>query len=343
MMMAIDARFVLGHELAETARWVIVFYPRKASGEFPINDRQLRYFAKVVESGNMTKAAAALNIAQPALGLQIRQLEESLGVALLDRHSRGVEVTHAGRQLYERACNILRLMEETRLELRNFGKVGRETLVLGVAPSIMRLVGPQFLALARSIMPNVSVSLVEEPSFLLAEGLSRDEIDLALAYDVTDRAGVSTSTLAIEELLFVCHPDAAPGHPVISLESAISFDLVLVHQRDPIRQTVEQAAALHNLPVRVMFEMQSLQATVDLVRTGQAATIVPFGTVANEVRRGELASRRIENRALERHLQLARPVRRGRFGNEQAILNFIDAVLEELKRELGTLTRPAAG
>ena len=60
--------------------------------------RQLRYFVKIVELGNMTKAAESLFVAQPALGMQIRQLEEDLGVALLIRHSRGVEPRMAPRR-----------------------------------------------------------------------------------------------------------------------------------------------------------------------------------------------------------------------------------------------------
>ena len=68
-----------------------------------MNLRQLRYFVSVVEAGNMTRAAEQLHVAQTALGMQIRQIEEDLGVALLVRHSRGVEPTKAGSLLHARA------------------------------------------------------------------------------------------------------------------------------------------------------------------------------------------------------------------------------------------------
>jgi LysR family nitrogen assimilation transcriptional regulator len=68
--------------------------------------RQLKYFVAIVEAGNMTRAAEQLHVAQTALGMQIRQLEEGLGVALLIRHSRGVEPTKAGRLLHARAVSI---------------------------------------------------------------------------------------------------------------------------------------------------------------------------------------------------------------------------------------------
>ena len=81
-----------------------------------MNLRQLKYFVGVVEAGNMTRAAEQLHVAQTALGMQIRQIEEDLGVALLVRHSRGVEPTKAGNLLLSRALEILRLVEETRKE-----------------------------------------------------------------------------------------------------------------------------------------------------------------------------------------------------------------------------------
>ena len=77
-----------------------------------MNLRQLRYFVSVVEAGNMTRAADRLHVAQTALGMQIRQLEEGLGVALLVRHSRGVEPTKAGSLLHARAMTILKSVED---------------------------------------------------------------------------------------------------------------------------------------------------------------------------------------------------------------------------------------
>ncbi|MGE0315145.1 MAG: LysR family transcriptional regulator [Lautropia sp.] len=82
-----------------------------------MNLRQLKYFVKVVEAGSMTRAAEQLFVAQPALGMQIRQLEEDVGVALLDRHSRGVTPTRAGALLLERARAILALVEQARSEV----------------------------------------------------------------------------------------------------------------------------------------------------------------------------------------------------------------------------------
>ncbi len=107
----------------------------------------------------MTRAADHLNVAQPALGLQIRQLEDDLGSILLTRHSRGVKPTPAGRTLFERAQKILALVDETRAEMLALRGATSETLRLGITPSIMSLIGYDLLVEAREAMPPVFLSV----------------------------------------------------------------------------------------------------------------------------------------------------------------------------------------
>src|SRR3982751_4338470 len=107
-----------------------------------MNLRQLRYFVKIVELGNMTRAAESLYVAQPALGMQVRQLEEDLGVTLLIRHSRGVEPTPAGRLLHTRAIEILALVDRAREEVAAHDDQGGEAIRLGLTPMLMLVIGP---------------------------------------------------------------------------------------------------------------------------------------------------------------------------------------------------------
>jgi len=305
-----------------------------------INDRQLRYFAKVVEVGNMTKAAALLHVAQPALGLQIRQLEDSLGVPLLTRHSRGVEPTPAGRRLYERATEILATIEETEREIRAFATSRRETLTFGVTHSIMRLIGSELLVAARRDIPDLLMSLIEEPSIVLIQGIEASEVDLALTYEVTDNQAILRKPLLTEELLFVTHPDTAPAGETVSLGEALESELVLAHSRDPIRRMVELEGERRGLAVRVGYEVRSLIATRQVVLEGLAASILPYGTVAAELRDGRLVSRRILDAPFKRTLYLARPAGRPEFLHEDAIARLIRSVVKQLALDLGALAAP---
>src|SRR3954464_7804861 len=102
-----------------------------------MNLRQLKYFVGVVQAGNINRAADQLHVAQTALGMQIRQLEEDLGVSLLVRHSRGIETTPAGKLLYDRAIQILGLVEDTRRDLAAHDVGSMESVRLGTTPALM--------------------------------------------------------------------------------------------------------------------------------------------------------------------------------------------------------------
>ena len=131
-----------------------------------MNLRQLRYFAKVIEVGNMTRAASELHVAQPALGMQIRQLEEDLGVALLVRHSRGVDATPAGAVMHRRALAILSLVEDARREVIATGGSESESVRLGLTPALTFGPNRRIGAMGAYI---VSVDL-KEKKFVAASG-----------------------------------------------------------------------------------------------------------------------------------------------------------------------------
>src|SRR3546814_19561694 len=98
--------------------------------------RQLRTFLHVAELGSLGRAAERLRVAQPALGRQIRLLEEELGVPLFTRHGRGMAPTPAGRILLDRASALLRLVADTRAEVSAERDAVKGTVSLGVPPNV---------------------------------------------------------------------------------------------------------------------------------------------------------------------------------------------------------------
>jgi LysR family nitrogen assimilation transcriptional regulator len=306
-----------------------------------INLRQLRYFMKVIEVGNITRASEQLFVAQPALGLQIRLLERDLGVPLLVRHSRGVEATAAGRLLYERATAIVQSVEETRRAVMALGDLNRETVVLGLTPSIMNQVGPDLLIDAREHMPNVFISLVEEMSFALIEAMERDEVDLALAYDVPDRQSLSRRALLAEEVLFVTAPSGGPAAASISFAEALQHDLVQAGERDLVRQIVQREAERRALPIKVAFEAQSISVMKSVVARGHAACFMPYGTAIDELRSGALVARRITDPVIRRTLYRVRPSKHPPFRNEDAIQDVLARAQARLIASLGPLVQVA--
>jgi LysR family transcriptional regulator, nitrogen assimilation regulatory protein len=174
-----------------------------------VNLRQLKYFIGVVEAGNMTRAAERLHVAQTALGMQIRQLEEDLGVALLVRHSRGVEPTEAGSLLHTRALAILKLVDEARNDVRACEQNNGETIRLGITPALMLSCGTEIALTAREQLPHVAFSMVEAMSHVLIDSLTRGETDFILCYDVPDLPQLSRTALLQDDLVLVTLPGPA--------------------------------------------------------------------------------------------------------------------------------------
>ncbi|RYX91805.1 MAG: LysR family transcriptional regulator [Comamonadaceae bacterium] len=310
--------------------------------EIAINLRQLQYFARIVEAGNITRAAEQLFVAQPALGMQIRQLEQELGVSLLSRHSRGVSPTRAGQVLYERACEILRLVDETGREVTAAGRLEREGIVLGLTNGFTAMVGRELVMQSRRDLPAVKLSLVEERSVVLVDGLERHEIDIALAYEVHERPGVLRIALIEEELLFVSAPPRAGDAPLaasIDFSELAGHGLVLPGKRDGVRDQVLGTARRLAIDLNVMLDVSSISMMKNMVAHGDACAVMPYGNAIDDIARGQLAGRRITHPALKRTLYLVRSIRRAPFRYEGELLEVLSGICRQYVQKLGPLAR----
>lgn len=304
-----------------------------------MNLRQLKYFVKVVEVGNMTRAAESLFVAQPALGMQIRQLEEDLGVALLVRHSRGVEPTPAGALLHTRALAILKLVDETRNDVSAQDRHGSEAIRLGLTPMLMLVVGPELVVKVRDRIPQVFLSLVEEMSHVLVDTLSRGEIDFALAYDVPNLPHLRRTELLREDLVLVALPRARNGEPVAFAE-VMEESLIMPESGDRVRDLVVRTARELGLEPKIALEVRSVPAIKNLIFRGVGVGILPYGSVLEELRSGKLDARQIISPALRRTLSLASSNKRSHFKNEIALTGVIRSSLRCLTEVVGPLADP---
>jgi LysR family transcriptional regulator, nitrogen assimilation regulatory protein len=304
-----------------------------------MNLRQLRYFIGIVDAGNMTRAAEHLNVAQTALSMQIRQLEEDLGVALLVRHSRGIEPTEAGKLLHARATGILRQVEDARREVASAGAEIHETVRLGITPALMLAIGAELIIRIRELAPNVSMSLTESMSHVLFDELRRGEIDFALCYDVPDEPHFARTAFLQEDLVLVTQPDEVRKGPV-ALVDALDGILAMPEAADTVRQAVARAAREIGLEVRVSYEIRSVAAMKSLAQKGAATCILPFASVAGDVHDGKLAARPIMMPPIRRTLYLAAPAQRPELRSETAIRGAVRDAATLLLDMLGTLAHP---
>ncbi|MDO3413102.1 LysR family transcriptional regulator [Saccharibacillus sp. CPCC 101409] len=142
--------------------------------------RQLRYFAAVAREGQITAAAKKLNMEQPPLSRQMKQLEEEMGTALFDRSGRRLALTEAGQRLYERSEELFVRFEETMLEIRELGEGSGGTLSIGAVVSCVSLLPGAIERFSRGY-PGVGFKIQGGDHFQLAELLRRRRIELILA------------------------------------------------------------------------------------------------------------------------------------------------------------------
>lgn len=295
-----------------------------------MNLKQIRYFVAAVDLGNMTRAAGKMHVAQPALGQQLRELEEEMGVPLLSRHSRGVEPTQAGQTLYLHARRILEQVDRVKGEVQRAHLAARQTLWFGLTTSLTLMIGPDLQIAAGEHTQRIALTLVEGPSFFLADAIEREELDLAFVYDVEPRPGLSVRAILDEELLFVSAPGQSSG-AAISMTQVLRSPLALGGRRDVARRALARAAGMTPDALVVAYETQSMAAILDLIERGKACSVMPVGSVARELVSGRLQAHRIAGRPLRTTLYLARraglePIEADRAASETEIL--IDQAVE---------------
>jgi LysR family transcriptional regulator, benzoate and cis,cis-muconate-responsive activator of ben and cat genes len=241
--------------------------------------RHLRYFATVAEEQNITRAAARLHVSQPPLSRQIRDLEEELGVALLERSAKSVKLTEAGRVFLVEANAVLARAEQAREAVRAFANECTAELHVGYAPSLTVELLPHALREFQKSSPGVRITLHDLSTEEMLSGLRAGSLDLALMI----RPGKSALTaLTFEELrrYSVCVA-VHPGHALakakqVSLKALMTERLV-GYTRQDYPEYHEWLAGLFapvgkNPPAE---EYDSATSLIAAVESGRGVAFVP--------------------------------------------------------------------
>lgn len=253
-----------------------------------MNFRQLTYFIAVAEELHFGRAAERLDMAQPPLSRQIKQLEEELGAILFNRGRSAITLTQAGERLLVRGKSILTQMEDTRLEVRRLGQGAEGRLRIGFVGSATFGILPNIIKSFRANYPEVNLSLIPMNNAQLHRALVSREIDVAFARPALQDAEFVTREL-LEEKLILALPDVVDtgGRTVAKLERLQTHNLILYpeYPRPSYADFVLNAceAAGFSVPMRVW--CMDLQTALGLVSVGEGVCIVPE-SVANAPRKG---------------------------------------------------------
>lgn len=191
--------------------------------------RHLRYFVAVAEESSFTAAARRLHVAQQVLSRQVRQLEATVGVALLERTTRGVTLTPSGAAFLDGARETLARLDRAELAARNIARAANGTLTVGLGASIPGLVSSALLGAFECACPQVTVRLRSFDLAHPAAGLLDHGSDVAFVRPPVSAPGIELLTVASKAAVFVL-PDSHPlaGRAHIDLGDAIGFPWVAV-------------------------------------------------------------------------------------------------------------------
>ena len=292
--------------------------------------RQVRYFVRIAELESMTRAAEALFIAQPALSIQIRNLEEELGVQLLTRHSRGVKPTEAGERFLESARRILAEVDSAKASAANNALKPLEKVRLGINPSTNPELVARILNLVNEQSPTISLSLVEGSSEQICQSLIDGIIDLALVYFVPDHMNsIQIEPLHHESVVLISKLDKDTPESV-ALTEVVSMPLILQPHPHLLRRQMEHAAAQLSSSLMPVLEIASVAIILDLVERGFGSTILPASAAARSVAAGRLTARRIVQPTLGIDLAMAHVTGAHRTGGEIALAQLVRRAAREI-------------
>ncbi|ADO47978.1 nitrogen assimilation transcriptional regulator NAC [[Enterobacter] lignolyticus] len=239
-----------------------------------MNLRRLKYFVKIVDIGSLTQAAEVLHIAQPALSQQVATLEGELDQQLLIRTKRGVTPTEAGKILYTHARTILRQCEQAQLAVNSIGQTLRGQVAIGLAPgtSTSSLTMP-LLQAVRNELPEVQVYLHENSGSVLNDKLLKGQLDMAVLYERSPVAGITSQPLLKEDLWLVGTCDC-PGQSV-DLLAVSEMNLLLPCDYSAVRARVDEAFSLRRLTAKIIGEIDSISTLTAAIASGMGVTVLP--------------------------------------------------------------------
>lgn len=250
--------------------------------------QQLRTFVAVCQEKSFTAAAKRIHATQSGLSMQIKDLEDFLGVQLLERTAAGVAPTVEGKQFYEKISSILRDLSTAEEELRSLNQELTGSVAVGVMPTFSRSALPTALDEFANTYPHVELRIIEAYSSALTQAVVSNEVDFAIVPPEATRKGIQSRRIATDREFFVTrvetpHQNLAP----VSLKSAGPLKLVMPSAGNARRTSLDSYLARTDAQVESIIELDGMMGTLDFIAQSDWVAILP-GNLCFPDLRGDL-------------------------------------------------------
>lgn len=252
-----------------------------------ISLKQLRYFEALASHGHFGRAAESCAISQPALSLQIKELEETIGAPLVERGARHARLTPLGQNFMERAREILQSVEELGDLARASGDYLKGKLRIGMIPTIAPYLFPDVIKGLRRQFPELTLIPREAKTKNLVKELKEGLLDLAVMAIPIDDPALHEQVLFDEEFLLV-RPSSQADLPIPSMDTLNEASLLLLEEGHCFR---DQALAFCNIPPsgkQVVMEGSSLSTLVQMVGAEIGLSLLPEMAVKVETKSADV-------------------------------------------------------
>jgi LysR family hydrogen peroxide-inducible transcriptional activator len=252
--------------------------------------RQLRYFDALTRTKHFGMAADQCAVTQPALSMQIKELERELGVELIERRGNSIAVTLAGQEIAARAEAILNQVRELSDYARQHQGVLTGPLRLGIIPSIAPYLLPAILTEMAKHYPALDLQIRETQTGALVEELIRGDLDAALLALPIQQSQVETMALFDDRFLIAVQRQAAQGWASSDLRARIGQErLLLLEEGHCLRDQALQFCHIANMQARKALGAASLTTIMQMVAAGHGITLLPELCAQAEVDRQRVA------------------------------------------------------
>jgi DNA-binding transcriptional LysR family regulator len=238
--------------------------------------RQLEYFQMVCKLKSMRKTADCLNVSQPSISVAIKNLEEELGVSLIERNSKKFQLTKEGSIFLKRANEILERVQYSVEEMTDYRSDQIGTIKIGITPIVGAMIFPEIFERFHTQYPHFKATFIEEGSLVIRELLEKGEIDLGMLIIPSNLTGLEKLTITVEPI-HVCFSShhRLRGCLSIPFEELKNEPFILFKEDTYSRQMVLAECEKHHIVPDVVFSTRQVETIIGLAEAGTGVSLLP--------------------------------------------------------------------
>ena len=231
-----------------------------------MNIDDLRLLLKIAEFGNLSRAAEALGMTQPSVSRNLRELERSFEAPLFHRTGRGVQPTEIGKIAIERAATLVAEFDNFVAQIKESAAGPSGVVTIALLTAHMREFAVDLFELVRSKHPRIMLRMVESFSVQHEEWMAKGQVDIALVTYYHEQRAAQEEVVSQSNLAVIGPKERLPSDGAIPFRQLHDMELVLPAPPNGLRQRLEEEAAQQGVRLRVIFEADSLEAQLAVLR-----------------------------------------------------------------------------